>query len=257
MEMTSCLFRKDVPRPRSVSARFWDARNEHSPETISQWGPSPVARASSHKHLTGQREPCTLHPLTFITWRLPHVQHPSHTYQREPRTPHMHSTHIHTVHTTPSRIQPLRTSIYTTSLAQTHIITSHIPYTHTHTPYTATQHTTHLPTLNTLHIHCLPPIPHVYTHESQISQYTPTQTHYVNCRLHTYTSERCMATYTQHPQTSTYTIPRYRPEQVLHLTHIPMTHNTYFPHKHMPIEPRTSQPPKHTHRPTHSKQRSP
>lgn len=26
MEMTSCLFRKDVPRPRSVSARCWDAQ---------------------------------------------------------------------------------------------------------------------------------------------------------------------------------------------------------------------------------------
>lgn len=136
--------------------------------------------ASSHKHLTHQREPCMLHPLTFITWRLPHVRHPSHTYQHEPHTPHVHITHIHTVHTTPSHIQHSRASIYTTSLAQTHINTSHTPsaYTiHSNTAHNTSPHTQH-PQAST-HTACPPYLMHtqIHTHESYISHNSPLHKH--------------------------------------------------------------------------------
>lgn len=138
--------------------------------------------ASSHKHLTHQCEPHMLRPFTFITWRFPHIPHPSHTHQHEPHTPHIHITHIYTVHTTPFHIQHSRTSTYTTSLTQTHINTSLIPYTHTyHTQQHSTQHiSSHLTPLD-FHIHCLPPKtsyltqspPQIQTHESYISHNTP------------------------------------------------------------------------------------
>lgn len=95
--------------------------------------------ASSHKHLTHQREPRMLHPFTFMTWRLPHIPHPSHAHQHEPHAPYIHITHIYTVHTTPFHIQHSRTSTYTTSLTQTHILPTHTI--HSNTAHNTSPHT--------------------------------------------------------------------------------------------------------------------
>lgn len=97
MEMTSCLFRKDIPRPRSVSARFWDARNEHSPETISQWGFSPVAhtmlQAINTSHTNVNRACST--PLHSVLGDF-RIYHTPHTHTSVSPTPHTYTSHIHT-----------------------------------------------------------------------------------------------------------------------------------------------------------------
>lgn len=96
MEMTSCLFRKDVPRPRSVSARCWDAQ-----------GGKTRSRPVAGSLLLGYtlRHPPHL-PLTH-THSANHASHThstSHTQVSTYATPcHMHArtdTNAHATHTT-------------------------------------------------------------------------------------------------------------------------------------------------------------
>lgn len=168
MEMTSCLFRKDVPRPRSVSARFWDARNEHSPETISQRGSSLVAhtmlQAINTSH-TNVNHACSTLLHSFLGDF--HVYDTPHTHTNMSPTPHTYTSHIYT------QFKPHPLTFNTQGPPYTpHPLHKHIS-TQAYTPYTATQYATHLSTLNTLntHLHCLPPISHIcrYTHMSHIS----------------------------------------------------------------------------------------
>ena len=87
MEMTSCLFRKDVPRPRSVSARCRDARGWKTgprPVTGSRLLEHTLHYTPPHPHLASQRH-CTPCPAD------PH--HPTQTHLHTYHTPRHKNTH--------------------------------------------------------------------------------------------------------------------------------------------------------------------
>ena len=115
MEMTSCLFRKDVPRPRSVSARCWDARGRKT-------RPRPVA-GSLLEHTLRHSSPTSLPHMhtaqhALKTHTTPYKQISTHT---TPPTHHTHSPHTSHRH--------IPTTPHTTHITQTH--TNHTTH-HTH-----------------------------------------------------------------------------------------------------------------------------
>lgn len=205
MEMTSCLFRKDVPRPRSVSARFWDARNEHSPETISQRGSSLVAHAmlqainTSHTNMNHARS-TLLHSLLGDF----HMYDTPHTYTNMSPTPHTYTSYIYThssYHTLPhSTFKDLHM----------HLIPYTNTYQHKHTHHTQqhstlhTQHPQHPPTL---------PTPHI----SHIRGYT--RMSHMSHIIHPHTNTQCKP-YTSHIHIP---YPIYSTPTDLHIHHTPGT----------------------------------
>lgn len=134
--------------------------------------------ASSHKHLTHQREPRMLHLLHSLHGDF-HIHHTPHTHTNMSLTPHTYTSYIYT------QFIPHPLTFNTQGLPHTphplhkHISTQALYLTHTHhTQQHSTQHiSSHLPL--DLHILCLSPIPHtqsppqIQTHESTISHNTP------------------------------------------------------------------------------------
>lgn len=111
MEMTSCLFRKDVLRPRSVSARCWDARGgkthprpvpgspllEHTPCHTPRAPPPQHTHSTHHGPQTlplhTNRSPYILQPLS-----LTHTNTYEHMSYTTPSHTHISHKHIRTCH---------------------------------------------------------------------------------------------------------------------------------------------------------------
>ena len=111
MEMTSCLFRKDVPRPRSVSARCRDARG---------WKtcPRPVTGSPLLEH-TPHYTPLLLSVLTEALHTMPCRPTPPHA-NKSPHMPHT-PTQKHPPHTLPPHTSPKHISTHTTVAAHTYV----------------------------------------------------------------------------------------------------------------------------------------
>ena len=104
MEMTSCLFRKDVPRPRSVSARCRDARGWKTcprPVTGSLLLEHTLLYTPPHPHLASQRHctPCPADPHHPTQTHLHTYHTPRHKNTHHARVPLTHhQTHTNTRH---------------------------------------------------------------------------------------------------------------------------------------------------------------
>lgn len=102
--MTSCLFRKDIPRPRSLSARCWDVqgRNTHRrPAT----GSPPLEHTLCHTPHIPDSPPLTRVHSTHRALQIrptPHIHNPSltrtHTNTCLPQHPPITQTHSNTCH---------------------------------------------------------------------------------------------------------------------------------------------------------------
>lgn len=120
MEMTSCLFRKDVPRPRSVSARCRDAR-------VWKTCPRPVTGSLLLEHTRHCTPPTPTSPHTgtvpraLQTHTTPHKHISTHTTHPDTKTPTTHAS----PHTSPRHI-----STHATVAAHTYVPCVH-GYTHT------------------------------------------------------------------------------------------------------------------------------
>lgn len=108
MEMTSCLFRKDVPRPRSVSARCRDARGRKT-------CPRPVTGSLLLEHTLRYTPPSSLPSQRHCT---PCPADPHHPTQ----------TDLHTYHTPPHKNTPH--TRFPSHITQTHINTHYSGSTH-------------------------------------------------------------------------------------------------------------------------------
>ena len=116
MEMTSCLFRKDVPRPRSVSARCRDARGRKT-------CPRPVTGSLLLEH-TPHYTPLLLSALTEALHTMPCRPTPPHA-NRSPHMPH-NPTQKHPPHTPPPHTSPKHISTHAAVAAHTCTMCSRI-----------------------------------------------------------------------------------------------------------------------------------
>lgn len=116
MEMTSCLFRKDVLRPRSVSARCWDARGGKT-------RPRPVPGSPLLEHTLCYTS-CPPPPYTQHTSWLTNPCHSTQTDLHIYRNP----SHTHT-NTYQHRTYSTHTPIYT-HISHRHISTCYNDSTH-------------------------------------------------------------------------------------------------------------------------------